>query len=87
VDLALYAGVYGKSVKIDFQVGSLLLTWGGRRAYRLTPLSEHRFEFDHGTQRVSFAVENGRASELVWLTEDGDERRLARAAECPARPM
>ena len=87
VDLALYAGAYGKSVKIDFQAGSLLLTWGGRRAYRLTPLSEHRFEFDHGTQRVSFVVDDGRASELVWLTEDGDERRLARAAECPARPM
>jgi retinol-binding protein 3 len=77
LDLSLYAGAYGKSVQIDFQDGSLRLTWGARRAYHLTPLSEHRFEFDHGTQRAEFVVEDGRATELVWLTEDGGETRLS----------
>ncbi len=78
--LALYAGAYGKSVKVDFQAGSLLMSWGGRRDHRLKPLAEHRFEFDHGMQRVSFVVEDGRVSELVWQTEDGDEWRMTRAA-------
>lgn len=78
--LALYAGAYGKSVKVGFRDGLLLLAWGGRREHRLTPLTERRFEFDHGMQRVSFVVEDGRVSELVWQTEDGDERRMTRAA-------
>lgn len=76
--LMTYVGRYSGSVSVEAQDTTLTLSWGGRRAHRLTPLSEHCFEFDHGTQRVTFAVEDGQVNELVWETEDGDAWTMKR---------
>lgn len=76
--LAAYAGAYGKSVLVELCDGRLAMSWGGRRAYVLTPLAKNQFEFDRGTQRVTFVVSRGKAKSLVWSTEDGDERRMDR---------
>ena len=76
--LAAYAGQYTRSVVVEDQDGTLRLSWGGRRGHRLTPVTEHRFEFDHGTQRVTFRIENGAVGSLLWETEDGDARTMDR---------
>ena len=76
--LALYAGQYTRSVAVEVCDGILRLSWGGRRAHRLTPVTEHRFEFDHGTQRVTFRMEDGAAASLLWETEDGDAWTMER---------
>ncbi|MCK5585360.1 S41 family peptidase [Candidatus Bipolaricaulota bacterium] len=76
--LAAYAGAYSSSVLVELHDEELSLSWGGRRAYPLTPISEHRFVFDHGLQRVTFSVENAKAAELLWESEDGNQWRMKR---------
>ena len=76
--LALYAGRYTRSVVVEARDDTLRLSWGGRRNHRLTPVSEHRFEFDHGTQRVTFSVDNGDVKSLLWETEDGNAWTMER---------
>ncbi len=77
---AAYVGSYGSSVEVGKRGDDLTVSWGGRRAHLLSPLAKDRFEFDHGTQQITFVVEKGRATSLVWRTEDGDEWRMTRAA-------
>lgn len=76
--LAAYAGEYARSVVVELQRDTLRLAWGGRRAHRLTPVAEHRFEFDRGTQRITFHVEGDAVSDLLWETEDGDAWTMER---------
>ncbi len=76
--LAVYVGEYTRSVAVELQGRTLRLSWGGRRAHRLIPVSEHRFEFDHGTQRVTFRVEDGIIKGLLWETEDGNAWTMER---------
>lgn len=63
----------------------LTMSWGGRRAHVLAPLAKNRFEFDHGTQQVTFSMQTGTAKSLVWRTEDGDEWRMPRKVEARAK--
>ncbi len=79
--VAAYVGSYGSSVEVAKRGDGLTCSWGGRRAYVLAPLAKDRFEFDHGTQQVTFVIEKGRATSLVWQTEDGDEWRMSREAK------
>lgn len=76
--LAACVGSYGSSVEVAVRGDDLTMSWGGRRAYVLTPLAKKRFEFDHGTQQVTFGMQKGTAKSLVWRTEDGDEWRMTR---------
>jgi len=76
--LTTYAGGYGSSVEVELGPGSLSISWDRRRAHALVPLAKDRFEFDHGMQRVTFVVEHGQSTALVWQTEDGDEWRMDR---------
>lgn len=76
--LALYAGQYGHSVTVFVVENLLKLSWGGRRDHTLTPLGEHEFEFDHGTQRALFRVESGCSVEMIGREQGGGEWRLPR---------
>ncbi|MDD5265211.1 MAG: S41 family peptidase [Candidatus Bipolaricaulis sp.] len=76
--LAACVGSYGSSVEVAMRGDDLTMSWGGRRAYVLAPLARNRFEFDHGTQQVTFGMQKGTAKSLVWRTEDGDEWRMTR---------
>jgi hypothetical protein len=44
----------------------------------MTPMGNHRFEFDHGTQRACFTMKDGVSQELVYSTDEGTERTLPR---------
>jgi retinol-binding protein 3 len=77
-DLASYVGKYGQSIDISSDGSSLRLSWGGRRIHLMTPIGEHRFEFDHGTQRVLFRVKDGVPYELFYQIEDGQEWTVSR---------
>ncbi len=79
--LAACLGTYGSSVEVTMRGAGLAISWGGRRAHALAPLAEGRFEFDGGTQQVTFTVDGGTAVSLVWRTEDGDEWRMDRRAD------
>ena len=70
--LPMYAGSYSLSVVVEQHGDALTLCWGGRRAHQLIPVSEHRFEFDHGTQRATFNVDEGCVTDLLWETEHGE---------------
>ncbi|MFC2082839.1 S41 family peptidase [Candidatus Bipolaricaulota bacterium] len=76
--LDLYVGQYGNSVVITSSDGALSLCWGGRRDLELTPMGDHRFEFDHGTQRAQFMLENETVQSLVCSSIDGDKWSLPR---------
>lgn len=81
--LAGCVGRYGKSVEVRLRGSRLTFCWGDRRTYALEPLARDCFEFDHGTQRITFAMAEGEATSLVWQTEDGDERRMERRGVGP----
>ncbi|UCF09374.1 MAG: S41 family peptidase, partial [Candidatus Bipolaricaulota bacterium] len=76
-DLAAFAGRYG-TVEIRLDDDALSLCWDGRRAHRLTPLDETRFEFDGGRERVRFVSEGGTIVAAVFETQEGDAYRVAR---------
>ena len=76
--LRLYAGNYGRSVRVFPDRETLKLSWGGRRDLALLPLREAEFEFDHGTQRAQFVIEDGVAKALICRQQDGEEWRLPR---------
>jgi len=73
-------GEYTNAVRIERIGDALTFSWSGR-TYALTPLSEHRFELDHGMQRATFTVDNGQATEFLWETEDGDAWNIRRVDE------
>ncbi|TFH07808.1 MAG: peptidase [Candidatus Atribacteria bacterium] len=79
--LALYAGTYGSSIEVTHSEQSLHIAWDGRRNHTMTPMGEHRFEFDHGNQRARFVLEKDQVKELVYSTYEGHERTLPRRPE------
>jgi hypothetical protein len=76
--LRIYPGRYGRSIEVFLEDGILKLNWGKRRDHALLPLQEHVFEFDEGTQRAYFVVEDGAVTELVGRDQAGGEWRLPR---------
>jgi hypothetical protein len=76
--LAPYVGKYGTSIVITVECGTLRFSWGGRRHQLMTPMGNHQFEFDHGTQRACFTMKDGVSQELVYSTDEGTERTLPR---------
>ena len=72
-ELALYAGAYGKCIKITLSDGILRFCWGGRRSHAMAPMGEHAFEFDQGNLRARFNMKDGVPCELVYSTYEGQE--------------
>jgi len=76
--LRIYPGGYGRSIEVFLEEGTLKLNWGKRRDHTLLPLRNHVFEFDHGTQRAYFVLEDGAVRELIGRDQAGGEWRLPR---------
>lgn len=75
-ELAIYVGNYGQSIAVTLDESVLRISWGGRRNHAMTPMCAHRFEFDHGTQRAHFNMQDGVIYELVYTTDEGREWKL-----------
>ncbi|MFC2100009.1 hypothetical protein ACFLSF_04180 [Candidatus Bipolaricaulota bacterium] len=41
-------------------------------------MSEHRFQFEGGRQRVTFGMGAERVTEILWETQDADSWRMER---------